>query len=484
MLITFVALYMIVSVAVGLYAARKVHSSSDYVVAGRSLPLYITMATVFATWFGSETVLGISSTFIDEGLGGIIADPFGAGMCLILVGLFFAKPLYRMKLLTISDFYKRRYGRPTELAVSIFICISYLGWVSAQIVALGLVFNIVTHDAISQDLGMVLGLAIVLFYTFFGGMFSVAMTDFMQMTIILIGMGIVAYFISNEVGGAGAVINHAVEQNKFSGFWPELTLSGVLAFIAAWVTMGFGSIPQQDVFQRVMSAKDEKTAVRGSVLGGSFYILFAFVPIFLGYSALMIDPETTAKLMEEDSQQILPTMILNHTPIWVQVMFFGALLSAIMSTASGTLLAPSVVFAENIVKSLLPHMTDKKLLHLIRGTVVGFSGLVLVYAFNSERDIFSMVEDAYKITLAGAFVPLAAGVYWKRANTAGATLSIIFGVGTWLLMEKFSPEGDGVCPPQLAGLLAATFGMILGGYIGKPAGTEQHHQFQHEEKIS
>ncbi|OIN86524.1 MAG: sodium:solute symporter [Alphaproteobacteria bacterium CG1_02_46_17] len=484
MLITFVALYMIVSVAVGLYAARKVHSSSDYVVAGRSLPLYITMATVFATWFGSETVLGISSTFIDEGLGGIIADPFGAGMCLILVGLFFAKPLYRMKLLTISDFYKRRYGRPTELAVSIFICISYLGWVSAQIVALGLVFNIVTHDAISQDLGMVLGLAIVLFYTFFGGMFSVAMTDFMQMTIILIGMGIVAYFISNEVGGAGAVINHAVEQNKFSGFWPELTLSGVLTFIAAWVTMGFGSIPQQDVFQRVMSAKDEKTAVRGSVLGGSFYILFAFVPIFLGYSALMIDPETTAKLMEEDSQQILPTMILNHTPIWVQVMFFGALLSAIMSTASGTLLAPSVVFAENIVKSLLPHMTDKKLLHLIRGTVVGFSGLVLVYAFNSERDIFSMVEDAYKITLAGAFVPLAAGVYWKRANTAGATLSIIFGVGTWLLMEKFSPEGDGICPPQLAGLLAATFGMILGGYIGKPAGTEQHHQFHHGEKAS
>ena len=476
MLITFIALYILASISVGLFAARKVHSSADYVVAGRSLPLHITMATVFATWFGSETVLGISSTFIDEGLGGIVADPFGAGMCLILVGLLFARPLYRMKLLTISDFYKRKYGRPTELAVSIFICASYLGWVSAQIVALGLVFNIVTHDAISQEMGMVAGLSIVLFYTFFGGMFSVAMTDFMQMTIILIGMGIVAFFISGKIdGGAAAVIDHAIAAEKFSGFFPDITPESILAFIAAWVTIGFGSIPQQDVFQRVMSAKDEKTAVRGSVLGGSFYILFAFVPIFLGYSALLLDPETTSKLIETDSQQILPTMILEHTPIWVQVMFFGALLSAIMSTASGTLLAPSVVFAENIVKGLMPVMTDKKLLYLIRGTVVGFSGLVLVYALNSEKNIFSMVEDAYKITLAGAFVPLAAGVYWKRANTAGATLSIIFGVGTWLLMEKFSPEGEGICPPQLGGLFAAAIGMMIGGFIGKPAETEHHH---------
>jgi len=376
--------------------------------------------------------------------------------------------------LTISDFYKQKYGRAVELAVSVFICISYLGWVSAQIVALGLVFNIVTQDFLSHEAGMIIGLVIVLFYTFFGGMFSVAMTDFMQMIIILIGMAIVAVFVSGKIdGGASAVIDHAVAAEKFANFFPDLTLGGVLAFVAAWVTMGFGSIPQQDVFQRVMSAKDEKTAVRGSVLGGSFYIIFAFVPIFLGYAAFVLDGETAIRLMGEDSQLILPTLILDHTPVWVQVMFFGALLSAIMSTASGTLLAPSVVFAENIIKGMRPNMSDVTQLRLIRGTVVGFAVLVLIYAFNSERNIFSMVEDAYKVTLAGAFVPLAAGVYWKRANTAGAILSIIFGVGTWLLMEKFYPEGTGVCPPQLAGLFAAAIGMIAGGYAGKPSGPLQ-----------
>jgi SSS family solute:Na+ symporter len=476
MLITFITIYLLTSIAVGLYAARKVHSSADYVVAGRSLPLYITVATVFATWFGSETVLGISSTFLDEGIGGIVSDPFGAGLCLILVGLLFAKPLYRMKLLTISDFYRIKYGRPVELIISIFICISYLGWVAAQIVALGLVFNIITDGAISQDMGMVLGLCIVLLYTFFGGMFSVAMTDFLQMTIIMIGMVIVAMFVSDKAGGADVIVNHAIDAGKFNGFFPEITLPAMLAFIAAWITMGFGSIPQQDVFQRVMSAKDEKTAVRGSVLGGSLYILFAFVPIFLAYGALIIDPDATAQMMEEDSQRVLPSMILTHTPVWVQVMFFGALLSAIMSTASGTLLAPSVVFAENILKGMLPKMTDKKLLNLIRGSVVGFSGLVLLYAFNSDRNIFSMVEDAYKVTLAGAVVPLAFGVYWKRANTAGAVLSIIMGIGTWIGLEIIAP--DGMWPPQLAGFLMSVTGMLIGGYVGKPP-IEHHHHTHH-----
>ena len=142
MLNFFVGLYLLVSIAIGLYAARRVHSSQDYVVAGRSLPLYITTATVFATWFGSETVLGTSSTFIQEGLHGIVADPFGASLCLILVGVFFARKLYRMNLLTIGDFFRIKYGRGVELATSVAIMLSYLGWVSAQMCALGLVFNV------------------------------------------------------------------------------------------------------------------------------------------------------------------------------------------------------------------------------------------------------------------------------------------------------------------------------------------------------
>jgi Na+/proline symporter len=188
MLLWFVIAYWVVSVAIGLIAALRVKNTADFAAAGHSLPLPIVTATVFATWFGSETVLGIPATFLKEGLGGIVADPFGSSLCLILVGLFFARHLYNRKMLTIGDYFRERYGRPVEILITLCIVVSYLGWVAAQIKALGLVFNVVSDGAISQDVGMVIGAGSVLVYTLFGGMLSVAITDFVQMIIIVVGM--------------------------------------------------------------------------------------------------------------------------------------------------------------------------------------------------------------------------------------------------------------------------------------------------------
>ena len=187
MLLTLVIVYLLVTIAIGLFAAKRVKNSSDFAIAGRHLPLAMIVTTTFATWFGSETVLGIPAKFVQNGLSGVVEDPFGAGSCLILVGVFFAARLYSMTLLTISDYYRERYGRTVELMCSIMIMISYLGWVSAQIKALGLVFFTVTNGLIPQDKGMILGAAIVLTYTVLGGMLSVAVLDFVQITVIMGG---------------------------------------------------------------------------------------------------------------------------------------------------------------------------------------------------------------------------------------------------------------------------------------------------------
>ncbi|MGH8728489.1 MAG: sodium:solute symporter family protein [Burkholderiales bacterium] len=459
MLLGFVVLYLVLSIAIGLYAASRVRNSTDYIVAGRRLPLYITIATVFATWFGSETVFGISATFLEGGLNAITADPFGSSMCLILVGVFFARPLYRMNLLTIGDYYRRRYNRPVELATSLAIVLSYLGWVSAQLIALGLVFSLLTGGAITMTQGIVLGAAIVLVYTLFGGMWSVALTDFFQMTIICAGMIYIAFVVSDLAGGVDVVVNHAADAGKLE-FLPALTAKDIIAFVAAWMTIGLGSIPQQDVFQRVMSAKNENIAAWGSIIGGSLYFVFAFIPVFLAYSAFLIDPAMVEATMKDDSQLILPNLILNHTPLFAQVMFFGAILSAIMSTASGTLLAPSATFTENILKGFLPNMDDTQFLLALRVVVVTFAICVTLFAINSDSTIFEMVENAYKVTLSCAFVPLAFGVYWKRATTQGAVLAIVFGLTAWITMEIVAPEGT--WPPQLVGLLASTAGMVVG----------------------
>jgi SSS family solute:Na+ symporter len=463
MLIWFIVIYLLFSVAIGLYASTRVHNAKDFAVAGRHLPLPMVTATVFATWFGAETVLGISATFVKEGLHGVVADPFGASLCLILAGLFFANKLYRMNLLTIGDYYKNRYGRAVELITSICIVISYLGWVSAQIMALGLVFNVVSGDVVSREAGMMIGAAIVLTYTMFGGMWSVALLDIVQMTIIMAGMLFIAYLISDQTGGVVAVVAHAQAAGKLD-FFPHGNYTEWVPFIGAWITMMLGSIPQQDVFQRITSAKTEKIAVRGSVLGGTLYFMFAFVPMFLAYSATLIDPQVFSSLLDKDPQLILPTLILNHTPVFAQVIFFGALLSAIMSCSSATLLAPSVTFTENILKHfMLKNMTDHQFLRAMRIVLVCFGLLVLFVAMHAEVSIFKMVEDAYKITLVAAFVPLAFGLYWKRANNQGALVSIVMGLTTWILLEVLN--ADSIWPPQLVGLLMSMTGMIVGSFL-------------------
>jgi Na+/proline symporter len=393
---------------------------------------------------------------------GIVSDPFGSSMCLILVGLFFARHLYSKKYLTIGDFFRERYGRTVEVLITLCIVVSYLGWVAAQVKALGLVFNVVSNDGISQQWGMIIGAASVLIYTLFGGMWSVAITDFIQMIIIVLGMLYIGYEVSGLTGGVDVVIAHAAAADKLS-ILPDWNLAAVLGFIAALVTMMLGSIPQQDVFQRITSSKNVDIAVKASILGGILYFLFAFIPIFLAYSASLINPQLVDQYLHTDSQLILPNLILNHAPLFAQVMFFGALLSAIKSCASATLLAPSVTFAENIVKGFFKHLSDQHLLKIMRITVLCFTVFVTLFALNSELSIFKMVESAYKVTLVAAFVPLAFGVYWSRANTLGGLLAVLFGLAIWILCEVL--WSDAVMPPQLAGLCASITGMLIGGLV-------------------
>ena len=371
----------------------------------------------------------------------------------------------------ISDYYRERYGRTVEVVCSLIIILSYLGWVSAQVTALGLVFNLLSDGAISVPLGMVLGTASILAYTLFGGMWSVAVTDFIQMIILVVGLAIIAVFAAKLAGGADKVLALATQKDLFK-FLPEPSFKQISFFIAAAMTMMLGSIPQQDVFQRVMSAKNVDAATKGPVIGGVCYILFAFVPMFLVVSALIIMPETAAALIKDDPQKVIPTLVMTQMPFVMQVIFFGALLSALKSTASATLLAPSVTFVENIWRQFYPRISDQQELRTMRISVLVFSACVCVYAIASQgTPIYDMVSGAYQITLVGAFVPLVAGLYWRRATTQGAVFSIMLGVLAWLLL-MVTPAGEEF-PAQLGGLVMAVLGMVIGS-LGPQAVKNQH----------
>jgi Na+/proline symporter len=210
-----------------------------------------------------------------------------------------------------------------------------------------------------------------------------------------------------------------------------------------------------------MSAKNEDVAVKGSILGACMYLTFCMLPIFLASAAALIDPEMVKTQLGIDPQMVLPRLILDKTPLFAQIMFFGALLSAIMSTASGTLMAPSVTFTENVLKHFMPKMTDRQFIKAMRISIVVAAVSTTAFALYSDASIYEMVGNAYKVTLVAAVVPLFAGLFWQRATTQGALMAMLLGVATWIPLELTATD-DAFWPPQLAGLLMSLLGMVLG----------------------
>lgn len=468
-LIGFVMLYMLLTIAIGMFAATRVSSTKDFALAGRSLPLPMVITATFATWFGSETILGLPGRFIESGIAGVIEEPFGSGMALVLVGMFFAQKLYRLNILTIGDYYRERYGKEIEILCTIFIVLSYLGWVGAQVAALGLVINLITEGYISFAGGMMIGTLVVLVYTIFGGMWSVAVTDFFQMIIIIAGLSAILFFASDLVGGFGHIIDYARERNLFHAL-PEQTPQGWLFWISAAITMMIGSIPQQDVFQRVMSARNAPTAVAGPIIGGCLYILFAFVPMFIVVASILVMPEASKEMLQTDPQRLLPTLVKDFMPMWLRVVFFGAVLSAVMSTASATMLAPSTAFVSNILSHIIK-LNDRNMLRAMRWTLLVFALMVLSYSlFVEGTAIYDMVAMAYQFPVIGAFWPLVCGLYWRRTTRQGVYMSMGLGALVWGILSLTSLGN--VFPNVLGGFIAAGLGMVIGSLMPTRANAE------------
>ena len=451
MLLSFIILYLLCTLLVGVLSARLIKNSTDFILAGRRLPLILAASALFATWFGSETVLGASSEFVQHGILGVIEDPFGAALCLLLVGIFFARPLYKMKLLTIGDFYRNRFGKKVELISSIFMVLSYFGWIAAQLVAMGIILHAVAN--IPYTYGVLLGAAIVIIYTYIGGMWAISITDFIQTVIIISGLVYLAVDLSGQAGGVSTVLTNTPD--GFFQFYPDLTWEDNIHYFAAWITIGLGSIAQQDVFQRVMASRNVKVAVNASYLSAFMYLSVGIIPLFIGLCTLQVYPEMVTSI--KDSQLVLPTVVLTHTSMPLQILFFGALISAIMSTTSGAILAPASILAENIIKPFTKNSSDTYLLRAVRVSVILIALIATIMA-NLQSNIYELVGQSSALSLVSLFVPLTAGLYWKRATEIGALLAMCAGMLVWLWFE-FS--GFSI-PSLIPGLMASVAGQLVG----------------------
>lgn len=453
MLLFSIIAYLALTILVGYWASSRVKTTGDFMLAGRSLPLVLSSSALFATWFGSETVFGASSEFLKGGLYAVIEDPFGAALCLVLFGLFYARRLYNMNLLTLGDFFEVRFGKKTELVASIFLAPPYVGYIAAQLVAMGLILNVVAGLPVWQ--GVVLSAFVVTFYTYVGGMWAISITDFIQSVIIVTGLLVLAVILSNKAGGVANVLDQ-VPAGNFK-FLPDFNFIEIVTYLAAWSVLGLGSIPSQDVFQRVISSGSAKTAVWSCFIAAALYLTIALLPLFISLCTKQLYPDQ----VNGNTQLTLPKMVLSQTTLPIQVLFFGSLLSAIMSTTSSAILAPAAIFSENLINPLLKQkLSDRQLLVLTRGSVLAFSAVATIMAC-MRTNIYALVAESSIFSLVSLFAPMTFGLYWKRSSSTGAILSMVLGLAVWLFFQWYELPVSSLVP----GLLASLAAMVLGSLI-------------------
>ena len=443
-----VAGYMAGMLLIGWWASTRVKDTKDYIIAGGRLGWLLSLGTIFATWFGSETCMGSSGTAFQEGILGVIADPFGAALCLILAGFFFARYFKRLNIATIVDFFELRYGRRAAGFMSLVYLPVYLGWIGAQLLAFGTILHALA--GIPLVTAVAVATVVIVVYTFAGGMWADTMTDFFQVIILVAGLLVLYPILVKDVGGFAAAAK-SVPAELFHVYPRSASPLTWLNYLQAWMIVGIGSLPAQDLFQRIMSARTAAISKWSCIIAGVFYLGFGLLPVFLGILARLVLPAETA------GDRVLIDLALKYLSPWLTALMIGALLSAIMSSADSAILAPASIIGKNIVASLKPGAGEQMKLAWCKASVPLLAGLSLLLAIYFQN-IYELCLEAWGVLLVGLAAPMMAGVYWKRANTPGALAGAVVGIVTWLALRIFAPEE---IPGNLCGLAASFLALIV-----------------------
>lgn len=433
LVLVFIVIFFAVRLGVGIWAGTTVKSNEDYVVAGHRLPIYMAAASIMATWFAAETLMGASQTAYDYGFQGVVFDPFGAAFCLFLSGIFFVRLMRRAKYMTVVDFFERRYNKPMIVLSVVAQMLTYFSWTAAQIVAGGAIAQ--GLFGIDSTIGSVVIITIVAAYTSMGGMLADTLLDFMQMFFTAGGITLVFISMLGAVGGWQGLVTGAGStyvSNPFTllpmageGYLGYTGATGWMYWLAAWMAIGLGSVATQDLMQRSMAARNQATSVYGSYGAGVLYLVFGVMSPLIGIMMYKLSPGM------EDTSYLLVKAAMDHLSPILTAIFIAALTSALMSTSDSSLLAGASAVTEN----LIPVITGKKLegktaLWWTRGMVI-FNGVVGIAIALWAQTIYELSVMAWSLLLVGLFVPFAFGMYWKKANSWGAVSAFVGGFVTW-----------------------------------------------------
>ncbi len=449
--------YVVVQFAIGLWVARRVKTTTDFLIAGRTLGLGLVSFSVFATFFGAEAVVGTSGAVYEEGLAGGTFDPFGYALAIFIVGAIFAAPLWRRGIITFADFFRDRYSPAVEKLVVLVLLPGSMFWAAAQVRAFGQVVS----AASGLDLSVAIGVAAVLVVTYsvLGGLLADAWTDLIQGIAIVLGLVVLAVVVAGQVGGVTEGLAR-VEPERMQAL--TLGEGGLLGLLEGFAIPICGTVVAIEIISRVLGARSAEIAARGAMLGGIIYLAVGAIPVFLG----LVGPQLLPQV--EDVEQIVPLLAEAHLPGLLYVMFAGAVISAILSTVDSVLLASSGHVSRNIVERLMPWLDDRGRLMLNRAILAGLAVFAFAMAISAER-VKDLVETASAAGSAGVFVVAVFGLFTGYGGPLAAFATVLIGAVAWLLFGALELE-----TPYIAALALALVTYVGTGMIEKRTTSAQH----------
>jgi len=441
-----IVIYLAAMAAIGLILARKIKGSEDFLVAGRKLPIWLVTATLFATWWGGGTVLGGSGAAFHDGFHGVIYDPYGAGLTLILAGFFFMKIVHDAKVNTLAQFFSCRYGKWAANWSGLLMVPTYCLWAAVQLVAIGKIFEFVFGWPYAVTI--LLGTAVILLYTVLGGMLAVAWTDFFQVIILLLGLIIIFPLSVKLAGGWGEVVANTPDHffKIFPAAGSEMappTIGGWLWWLGALLGVGLGTLAAPDLYQRAIVAKTGKIANQSALISGAGYWILGAIPVYLAFVAITLISQGTisGEIINEDSEKLILVLIREVLPPALGGIFIASLLAAIMSSGDSAIFAPAAVLSNDIYKPLYEKskgtaLSDKGLLGATRVSVLVVAAIALIIGFFYDN-MYDLLIIAFQMLFHVLFFPLVLGVYWKKATAPGAVAGMAVGLVTslgWMLI--------------------------------------------------
>jgi Na+/proline symporter len=448
-----IGVYLLVQFAIGLAVSRRIASEADYLIAGRRLGVGLAAFSIFATWFGAETVVGAAGSIYSDGLSGGSADPFGYGLCRVVLGALIAAPLWRRKYTTFADLFRERYSIGVERLAVLLMVPTSIFWAAAQIRAFGQVVS--ASSDLEVSIAISAAAVFVIIYTVAGGLLADVITDFVQGVAVIVGLILLLFAVGDASGGFVA-LGELIDPARLMLF--STSEATPLEIVEAWAVPVCGSLLAVEMLSRILGCRSAATARNATLLGAGLYVTVGIIPVLIGLAGPSLAPDL------EEPEQLVALLAQQHFSTFLYVLFAGALISAILSTVDSCLLAAASLVSHNLILPLRPELSERHKIWCARSGVIIFGVLAYLIALYASG-IYELVATASAFGSAGIFIVGMFGLFSRVGGAHSAYGALVAGMLVWAAGEYVFAWPI----PYIAALVAALVAYLAGAALSPRA---------------